>query len=191
MKTAEPKHKNYNHGLSTFQHDVVKHWVLNNDAQMPTEGTGDDQRNGDQIYSGGYCLRAMINQFNDRPNVTYKYWVMRTPRDVTYSYSEFFDNVTGNVLLDPPNKDYVKVLTSGTIKPGASVQYLYDRRFTFPFKLWIPHKKLVKFGPADGAIKAVEDKLWFLMVAYDAQDTAALSNVAEIAMTTTLYYKDP
>ena len=100
MKVCESKSKGTNHQKAELYHNQPANIMHLNDQtiSVPSQGTGDNQRVGDQINISGYKLRMLIGQKADRPNVTFKWWVTASPRGSTYSYSAFFRNVTGNAL---------------------------------------------------------------------------------------------
>lgn len=197
MRTAEAKAKHYNWSKFNLSHNTITTCKLNDSAKMPTEGSGDDQRNGDMIYTGGICLRALFGQVHDRPNMTFKYWVLLVPKGATYYYDNWFKNITGNVLCDPINKDYVKCIKQGVIKPTPAGNLtsdggIQDVEYTFPFKLWIPYRRKLKFGPTDGDVNHGDKDLYLLLTAYDAYGTVtATTTLGYCQFSQSLYYKDP
>ena len=54
--------------------------LLNDAGWLPTQGVGDNQRVGDQIYTTGFQLKMLIGQKVDRPNVTFRYLVSPVPK---------------------------------------------------------------------------------------------------------------
>lgn len=194
MKKAEAKRRNIDMGKTELYHNSFHLEALNSNTQLPGEGTGDDDRIGNEIYSSGYLIRALIGQKFDRPNVTFKYYVIKVNRGFTYSYSLWFQALMNNVLLDTPHRQNVKVLKSGTIKPnvGASLAVAgVTREFTFPFKLWLPYKKHLKLA-RDGPVNYVanDGDIYFMIAPFDAYGTLITDNIAYIDITTTFYYKD-
>lgn len=113
-------------------------------------------------------LQLLIGQKADRLNMTFKYWIVKVLKGSVYSYSDWFRSTTMNVLLDSPNEDFVRVLKSGTWKPhNGSMENATDE-FTFTEKIWIPFKRLIKFGPSDGNLFYNDDDLYVLITCYDA-----------------------
>ncbi|AKV62267.1 putative capsid protein [Callinectes sapidus associated circular virus] len=93
MRKVEPKHKSFNTGKYELYHNTFNTYRINTDNQMPAEGTGDDQRIGDRIYTTGFKLRLLLGQKSDRPNVTFKIYVMKVPKGQGYAYANFFSKM--------------------------------------------------------------------------------------------------
>lgn len=197
LSTAEPKQLPVSIPITQMYHAVYKTHQLNYTTNMPVQGTGDVNRIGDQIYSTGWLMRLLIGQKSDRPNVTFLWWVVSVPKGSAYNYNNWFIPTTGNPLLDSPNRDFIRVIKRGQWKPdgssfeitvGAGTQTV---EYTFCKKIWIPYKKLIKFGPADGAQTHNDNDVHFIMVAYDAYGTLVTDNIAYFQGAATLYYRDP
>jgi len=194
MKVCESKSKGTNHQKAELYHNQPANIMHLNDqsVSVPSQGTGDNQRVGDQINISGYKLRMLIGQKADRPNVTFKWWVTAAPRGSSYSYSAWFRNVTGNALLDQINTDYVKVIKSGVWKPHDGYMDNASDEYTFTKQIWVPRKKLLKFGPTDGSnFHNDTHELNVIMVAYDAFGTLPTDNIAYVASFSDVFYRDP
>lgn len=194
LKTCESKDLNWTHEKQELNHNIFYAKGLNIvAAQHPALGTGDSERIGDKIYVGGYMLRMLIGQKADRPNVTFRWALLEVPRGATYTYNNWVENHSGNILLDPFNKDYVRVLKSGTWRPNqAALATSGDREYTFAKKIWVPYRKQYVYGPEDGArTLSLSKDLYFIIGPYDAYGTLGSDNIAYIQMVQTLYYKDP
>lgn len=202
MKTCEPKTKTANFGKVEMYHNCfyngggvtltgnVCH--LNASALMPAGGTLDSQRIGDQIYMSHFRLKMLIGQKGDRPNVNFRYLILSVPKGSPIVYGDWFINTTGNILLDDPNKDFVKVIKQGTWRPNqAGLSATGNDEFTFAKRLSVPYKKLLKFGPADGAVTHNDNDLYFVLMAYDAYGTPTSDNIAYCHMSLEIGYRDP
>lgn len=163
-----------------------------NSGVLPTQGVGDNQRVGDEIYLSGFKWKFLVGQKADRPNVTFRYLVMTVPKGSSITYHDWFKNVVGNVLLDEPNRDFVKVHASGIWRPNeAGLGNTGGDEYTFTKQMWIPYKKKLKFGPADAAITHNDDDLYMVIMAYDAYGTLPTDNIAYIQPLLLCYYRDP
>lgn len=195
MKQCEPKQKFLGIGKTNVLHNNFGYRIhLNQTAQMPAQGTKDNERVGDQIVFAGFKIKMLCGQQADRPNVTWKYYVLKLPKGAagSYSYAAWFENITGNVMIDSPNADYVKVLATGEWRPNeAGLDASGAKEYTFFKKLWIPHKKVIKFGPADSAVTHNDDDVVFLLAAYDAYGTLPTDIVGYCEALVTVYYRDP
>lgn len=201
-KTAEPKTKNVNFAKGEMYHNAfyapggsppsgyLAH--LNDAALMPTQGVGDNQRIGDQIYLTSIKLKMLIGQKGDRPNVNFRYYVLSVPKGSSITYNNWFTNVTGNILLDDPNKDFVKVHKSGFWRPNeAGLAATGNDEYTFAKRITFPYKKLLKFGPADGATTHNDTDLYFVLMAYDAFGSLQTDNIAYCSVSMEMNYRDP
>lgn len=195
MSTAESKVFHKNAGKIELNHNNVASYNLVQASTLPSQGDGDMERIGDEINTTGFKIRLLIGQKNDRPNVNFKVWVVTAPKGVGYSYANFFRNVTGNVLLDSINTDYCTVLYSDTFKPydGAlTAPGGVVREMTFTKQIWVPYKRVMKFGPADGATTMTNfPEIYFLIAPYDAYGTLGSDNIAYYQAMFSLHYKDP
>jgi len=194
FKTCESKSKGTNHQKAELYHNQPASIMHLNDQtiSVPSQGVGDNMRVGDQINISGYKIRMLIGQKADRPNVTFKYWVLAAPRGATYSYGAFFRNVTGNALLDQINTDFVKILKSGIWKPHDGYMDNASDEYTFTKQFWVPRKKLLKFGPTDGSNFHNDTvDIYTVMVAYDAFGTLPTDNIAYVASFSDVFYRDP
>lgn len=191
LKAAEPKHYNFNFGKTEMNHNSFVLMHLNKSDAMPDFGSLDSERVGDQINSSGFKIKMLLGQKADRPNVTFRIYILKVPKGSSYVYNQWFEATTNNVLLDNPNTDFVKVIGRHTWKPhdgamdNATDEYVYTR------SLWVPHKKIVKFGPASGARTHNDDDIYFLIAPFDAYGTLITDNIAYIQMLSTIYYRDP
>lgn len=165
---------------------------INSYAVMPAQGAGDNQRIGDQVYLTGFRLKMLIGQKADRPNVSFRYYVLKVPKGSSITYGNWFNSTTGNILLDDPNTDFVKVLLQGLWRPNeAGLANVSGDEYTFAKRLWVPYKKLLKFGPADAATTHNDDDIYFVLMAYDAFGTLVSDNIAYVQMGQEIFYRDP
>lgn len=194
LKTAESKHKDYNYSKTELYHNVVNWWEINDKTStlFPVEGTGDDERIGDQINLSGFSFKFLFGQKGDRPNVTWRMAVVEVPQDYTYSYATLFDSVTGNTMLDSINSDGVKVLHQKWFKPMNIITYgqAGGDEYTFVRKLWIPRKKLLKFQNNNSSLHN-DKKLLLCIAPYDAYGSLVSDNIAYAQFWQRTYYKDP
>jgi len=140
---------------------------------MPAQGVGEKAGVGDRINTIGFNVKLLCGQKVDRPNVTFRWICIEVPKGGGLPYGSVFNNITGNILLDDLNKDYVKCLKQGVWRPNeAGLASTGNDEYTFVKKVHIPYKRLVKFGPADGAIthnqNHNQNDVYFCIMCYDA-----------------------
>lgn len=192
MKAAEPKCVRKSVPKFEMYHNQTAILTLNANSFMPTQGVGDNQRVGDQINMSGFRLRMLLGQKADRPNVSFRWWIVVAPKGSSYSYNNWFIPTTSNVLLDDLNKDFVKQLKSGLWRPNeAGLANAGGDEYTFAKKIWLPYKKLLKFGPGDGLLSHNDDDIHFIIAPYDAYGTLDTDNIAYCQMAVDIFYRDP
>lgn len=195
LKTAEPKHKNFEMaGTSlapvSLKHNTVEVRLVNSGNGIPNQGDSQNERIGDQINASGWMIRMMIGQKPDRPNVTFKYWVLEVPKGEVYVYNSWFENVTNTTVLDPINKDMCHVIKSGIWKPHNGSMDNATDEYTFTRTIHIPYKRKIKFPRGSSQTHDMKD-LYLVMTVYDAFGTLQTDSVAYYSAVSTLYYKDP
>lgn len=195
MKTTEPKEKVTSWGGKyNLFHNTWNTWLINDGNStitMPTQGAGDNQRVGDQIYISGFKIKCLYGQQVDRPNVTFRWMIVKVPKAAPYSYASWFTATSNNILLDDANTDYIKVLKSGWMRPNeAGLAGTGGDEYTFAKRYYLPYKKLLKFGP--GSLTAHnDDDIYFMVAPYDAFGTLTTDNIAYVQVSSSIYYKDP
>lgn len=193
LSYAEPKHINYSFGKIELYHNSHYSFKLNDPNYMPTQGTGDYQRIGDQMEMGGIMLRMALGQKSDRPNVRWRWGVVKLPKGSSTTYSVLWDNVTGNTMLDPWNSDSVKLIKSGWWQMQLTSLEVGEtpKEQTHFKKMFINYKRKIKFQPLSGNTTHDDGDLYFIIVAYDTFGTLTTDNICWIQPTQTIYFKDP
>lgn len=196
MRTAEPKCRNTAPGKFELFHNVFNPgalvYCINQPTCMPPVGVTDVQRIGDQINVSYFDIKMLIGQKGDRPNVTFRYYVLGVPKGSAVSYPAWFTATTNNILLDDPNQDFVKVLKKGTWRPNeAGLAATGNDEYTFVKRLRVPYRKLLKFGPTDTGTTHNDQDLYFVLMAYDAYGSAITDNIAYCDLALAMYYRDP
>jgi len=192
LRTAEPKFLRTVYALVQMYHNLYIDWHLNVSTKMPAQGAGDSQRIGDQIYTTSYRLDMLIGQKQDRPNVSFRWFVVQLPKGASVATTSWIDVVTGDLLIDRPNTDICKIIKSGVWKEvNAVFDAAAPKEYTFAKTLTFQHKRKYKFGPGDAVLTHNQDDLHFFMVAYDAYGTLITDNVAYCQLLQTIYYRDP
>lgn len=171
--------------------DAVKH-------PIPTQGDGDGNRNGDEIFATGVRLSGSLQVLNANKSATFRMFIVEH-NDQVYSsgsnlgtYNETFHNVTGSTQLDTFQHDRIRPKYIGTLKcPARDVSDTQDG--TINFKKWIPLKRKFTFRQDDSPALAtgLKNKYSLMILGYDKINTVNLTHIADIAVHATLYYKDP
>lgn len=175
----ETKRVDYSHGRQTLYHNggisvtpVVWPIKINADPYRwaPTQGDGDGQRDGNDIFIKGITLRMMYNLPADRLNVKIRNLLIKVPRGYgVASYTDVMDNITGNSQIDPIDKDRCKVVsqwftTPTKVNPSSGAT---GKESTSYKKIYVPINKVCKFVD-DGSLANFDEWDYYLLQwAYD------------------------
>lgn len=194
LKQSESKSKMYSIAKTELYHNTYTNLgELNTVFQMPEQGVGDNMRVGDRIHSSGYKVKLLCGQKYDRPNITWKFWVLQQPTGAGFSNN--FKNQTGNVLLDGINTEQAKILKAFTWKPCQSSMMKAvsgvenSLEFTFTKSFWVPHRHEYKFT-TDAQKYHDESPIILACACYDAYGTLTTDNISYIQVYTELFYRD-
>ncbi len=173
MKTGETNRLNISWNKIELFHNVLslsQMLHLNAPSVLPQAGPGQSDRIGDRMSSLGWTVRMLIGQKVDRPNVNFRWFTISIPKGtnlvgINLPYNAIFENVTGNILLDDIQKDIVRVIATGYMRPNqAGLAATGNDEYTFTKWLFIPHKKTYKFGPGDSVRTHNQDDVYFFVM---------------------------
>lgn len=171
-------------------------------ALKTSQGTGQNQRLGDEVFVKGIKFKFWLANKSDRTNVTYRIIVYTAPKD-TYAAgapANFWEGTVGNKLLDKINTDKYKILRQRMVYVGGEqrAQTVTDsgvvgKEHTRLVSMWIPMKnKRIKYESDGGEIPMYSQNIIQVgVLAYDAFGTLTTDNIASFAYTSTMYFKDP
>lgn len=195
LKTSETKYHTLELPKLELYHNNI-YAMTNLMDGMPPQGDTDAGREGDEIYSTGMKIRMILGQKADRPNVSFKIFVVKYNDAITGhpTYTNFFHSTSGNAMLDSVQKKRFKVIKAFTIRSkGTSMEVGESaKEYVRPLSFWIPLKKKLKFIKDDSiAVSNYDSHLRIIVAAYDAYGTLQTDNIAYVQGHSTLYYKDP
>lgn len=203
LRQKESKNLPYSHGKIELYHNagspasgriLPTPIELDGVNQMPPQGFGDLQRNGDKIVQKGIKVRLLLGQKLDRKNLTFKIIVVRTtPSSVPNTIAQLFDNQTGNIMLDSINTDRVKVVYYKMIKKTMNPDndtYGGAREFTHFHNFYLRLQRNISFT-ADAGKDFAGQKHYMYAFCYDAYGTLISDNCGYIQTYSNLYFKDP
>lgn len=197
FKTAETKYKTASIGKTELYHNSINNLGMSFSDTWPGQGDGDSNRTGDEIYMQGWKVRLMFGQKSDRPNVTFRCFIVKYQHQLTgdiNTYSNFFHNVTGNGLLDPPQYKRYKILKTFKLRSKGTSMEVGEaaKEFTRTKEFFVPMRRKIKFV-ADASTTAVNINadISLLVLAYDAYGTLITDNIGYVQGAATLYFKDP
>jgi len=206
MKTAETKE--YRHGIQIVPllHNtpaVISTNLLRCQVAPAVAVNLVDPRIGDSIQCQGISLRFLFMTYSDRPNVTFRIWVIKAPPYSAvsgvspYTYDGWFVNRTGQWVLDTINNTQVTVVKSMTFKPpisdtsqevGASLH-----ETSFARTMWVPWNKTVAYQEQSTATVTDQSKnysLQLLCAAYDTYGTLITDFAGKMLVQHSMHFKD-
>jgi len=206
MKTAETKE--YRHGIQIVPllHNipaVISTNLLRCQLAPAVAVNFVDPRIGDSIQCQGISLRFFFMTYSDRPNVTFRIWVIKAPPYSAvsgvspYTYDGWFVNRTGQWVLDTINNTQVTVVKSMTFKPPVSDTSqevgatLHET--SFARTMWVPWNKTVAYQ--EQGILTVTDQsknysLQLLCAAYDTYGTLITDFAGKMLVQHSMHFKD-
>lgn len=193
LKMSELKIKSGSLGEIQLLHDVPSNLGdIFQTAFLPSQGDAENQRVGNKIFLSGSKIKMMLLHKGDRPNVTFKIWVIKVDQSVNYTYATIFDNVSGNLLLDDiDNNRVAKIVYQKTIKRSpTATNGTQFKEWTFPVKIWIPYKREVQFKQDAAADSIIPYKYLLLVGAYDTSGSLITDNIASVTEYHRVYYRD-
>lgn len=177
-------------GTQVFHNSTTK---LADNLLLTAQGNDDFSREGDMIQPVGVSLKFLVKQEKDRPNVNFKYWVLKFKGSATAPTGVPFKNVTGNILLDSVDSEKAQVLRTGTwkwpdnyyINPGAQ----YDKELTYVRKVWLPLKGRYIYS-GDNSLQGRDYNIALYVSAYDTFGTLITDNICDCIVHKEFYFKD-
>lgn len=115
---------------------------------------------GNSYYCRGVSFRFMLENFNDRPHVIYRFMVVRAAHGNTPNRADLFEGLSGNKMLDYIDKDKYTVVyqkwisvkahnggTNAAPSGTTGISSGAEDRFTNPkkiVKIYMPVNKVIK-----------------------------------------------
>ena len=198
LRQAETKHRINNYDWQTLYHNSSTRLTQN--ILQTGQGTNDGPTNsriGDEIILRGLKLNFIFRHFYDRPNLTFKVWVLKGAYSNLGSTLPVKTGSMGNLLIDPVETQKCTVLANKTYKYNHGNYTKQDgdvavsKEITYTRKIWIPFKNLkYSYDNNDGY-----HGKWFsvavYVAAYDTYGTLITDQVGSIAATGEIFFKDP
>lgn len=203
LKTTETGYKSLTVAQGTgasINHDTLKGfqlWSSTLTSLFPSQGLGDGNRIGDEIYVTGMKIRFQFEMPHDRRNTKIKLWYVpyNSDQGAPVTQSEFQHNVTGNTFLDPiQNKRWVGTKYLGMYQLKATDQTTGVQDKTLFIEKWIPIYRKVTFKEDGSSVIAsgLKEQAAIIATAYDTYSTFQTDTVVSRGeIQCTLYYKDP
>jgi len=208
LNTSETKHAHRSVENEQLYHNVVS---ITNNVLYLTNGTDDEvidnttsyaTRLGDEVYLKGIDFRFWLSNKSDRPNVQYRIIIYKYPTRSTaptagaifqdYALAVGVSNNKMIAYIDTQNVTVLKqirIQSSGSdysLESGATNREKSNARTVFlPMKM-----AKIKYSNLSGGTPKFWD-IGVAIVAYDAYGTLISDNIASVAWSYKLYFKDP
>lgn len=194
LKQAETKMATYN-SITSAYHNVSFRYGGNlfGTAQGITDTTGAFNRIGDTVTPIGLKLYMQFRQPPDRPNVSWRIWVMKIIGNPSLPSSVPMKSVTGNLLLDPIDTEKCKLIRTYNFKSpdnywagttGTSKDVDFFR------KAWIPFRRTPYVYSGDNLDTGRDFQVCMFVACYDSTGTLVSDNIGTFQCTNVFYFKD-
>lgn len=201
LRYTETKYQNLNFGKTDCKHNKLTLLGTTNDNIVSgngiVQGLKPDQRVGNEIYLTGIKYNLLLGQFSDRPNVTFKLFVVEwndTAGTIT-NQTQFMYSNTGNIMLDPIQSHRFKVHKVYTYKSRIGMMEVGEtpKEKTIPISFWVPLRRKIRFldDNSNEMIGGMRQNFQVVIAVYDAYGTLTTDNIAYVQGGATIYYKDP
>jgi len=206
MRIAETKEQREGLSVVPLLHNtpaVISTNLLRTISVPPASVNFTNPREGDSVQVQGISIRMLFMTYSDRPNVTFKVWVLKTPAYSPvsgvspYTYAGWFIDRTNQWVLDEINTTQVTVVKSMTFKPPVSDTSqevgatLHET--SYARKMWIPWNKTVTYQEQGPTVSPNEPKgysLQLLVAAYDTYGTLITDFAGKMLIQHSLHFKD-
>lgn len=162
-------------------------------SQGVTDSLGITNRIGDTVTPVGVKLYLTMRQPADRPNVTFKIWIVRIIGAATVPTFVPVKTITGNLLMDPIDTEKCTLVKSFKFKSknnywqGALASSRENTNFQ---NIYIPLPRKPYVYSADGGPNGKNYQLSMYVAAYDTFGTLITDNIASFACSQSFYFKD-
>lgn len=201
-KKTEVKKVDYTWGLQNINHNnysavplqKFQEKLVSFGLNTPTRGTGDNNYTGTSYKIIGQHLYFTFSMAADRLNTKFRVLVIRRPAHLSVPsiYTDIFDNITGNIMTDPIDKDvnsviYDKIIGVRNINPTNST----DNTVLFK-KVWLSKQKY-KVQVEDNDSSNVKYPRFFdylCVFAFDAHGSLNTDTIGSVQVSRRLYFVD-
>lgn len=195
LKTQETKIATADSGVLQFYHNTsqVVRGNLFTTTQGITDSTGTANRLGDTVTPVGLKLYFTLRQPADRPNVTWKFWILKIWGNVTPPTFVPVKNITGNLMMDPIDTEkatIVKVLTYKAPDNYWAGSLAASKEMVMFRKVYIPCARTPYVYGADNTAAGKKFQMTMYGAAYDTFGTLITDNIASMAVCQVFYFKD-
>lgn len=159
-------------------------------TQGITDGTGITHRVGDCITPVGVKLYMEFDQPSDRPNVTFKVFVVKI-RSHSVQSNLLMKSISSNVIMDPVDTEYCQIVATRTYKYGDNYFTGDVNKSTCFFrKTWIQLPRYQYVYKGDNDQLGRDYQLAVYVGAYDTGGTLPSDIIGNVSFNCAMYFKD-
>lgn len=198
-KKVEVKHKDHAYDHTQLYHDnfiagSFHSFLIHSNSLTIDQGTASNQRIGRDVQIIGTMLKIMFLIKNDRLNTKFRVMILRHPKDynIMSNYTQVFDNMTDNLMVDAIDKNrvvvlYDKILGYKNFNPTNSTDEI-----TFFKTIIVPRQKYKLEYLEDGSLYFNNPKFYdsLIICAYDTQGSLITDNIGAVTVNQRTYFTD-
>jgi len=150
---------------------------------MPEQGDTSHTRDGNEIYLSGIQVRLQLRFFPDRLNGKCLIHVVKVPKGQSiFAYEDVYDNITGNIMLDPMDKDKVKCIYKKTVYPGVMNPGVptTGKDVCRYLNFFVPYKGTLRFQGDTETTHNMAHDYHLIIQAYDSANSLVSDDVASV-----------
>lgn len=154
--------------------------TITGNAFMPLQGDGQDDRDGNTIFLDYINLKFNLWAKADRLNTQFRLVIIKTNTSTSLAtYSNIFDNQTGNLMLDGLKKgnSVLQIVYDKIWKPKGIVPVANTDEYNMFGQINVPIKKKVYFYGDSSQVLVSPYSYHFIIMAYDAYGSLQSDNV--------------
>lgn len=159
---------------------------------LPSQGDGKSNRDGDMIYVKGITIKLLMYTYGSNQNTKFRLVCFKHSKDLSTTYSNVFDVITSNVMLDNLDRENVVRVKDIKFHNQSGVNPPNDGdQISFTRTVYIPINKYIRFDAASATTykKPFNNWTWALM-AYDTYSTAASVKIGGFQAWKRLHFRD-
>lgn len=198
-KKVEVKHKDHAYDFTELYHDnfivgSFHGFLIHPNTLTIGQGTGTSERIGRDVQIIGTMLKIMFLIKNDRLNTKFRVMILRHPKDynVMSSYTQVFDNMTNNLMLDAIDKNRVTVLYDKIIGYKNFNPTNSTDEITIFKTIIVPKQKYKLEYLEDSSLNFNAPKFYdsLIICAYDTQGSLVTDNIGAVHVNQRTYFTD-
>lgn len=192
VTTNEPGTQLYHNITNRIAGNIIIAYQGVGDTQSATL-TGNTSRIGDEIQPISLTLYLQFRQPADRPNVTFKVFILKFKGSAVLPTFVPFKQITNNVMIDPVDTEKCSVVMERTFKMPDNYwagTLATSKEACFFRKMYIKMPKTSFRYSGDNSVAGRDYNLGLYVTAYDTMGTLSTDNIGTFQYSSFLKFKD-